>query len=251
MTFKNKKILITGASPDFGQTLAILFAKLGAELFLSARSIEKANDTAKQIIKLVPSAKIHTFKANVSKPKDIVNFALEVTKITSKIDILINNASFWLEGKIEDVSDEDIMETINSTSSGSILITKHFLPLIKESSCPDIVFINSLASLENFFSVNANEAFCAAKAAQSTFADRLRQRLKGSGIRIISIYPPNFDNTSPLNEEEWKEKRNHTDLRYLSARNIFECLEFALLQDRICSLDKIILSNNNTSSTNT
>ena len=46
-------------------------------------------------------------------------------------------------------------------------------------------------------------------------------------------------------------KRNHTDLRYLSARNIFECLEFALLQDRICSLDKIILSNNNTSSTNT
>jgi len=245
MTFKNKKIIITGASPDFGQTLAILFAQLGAELFLSARSMAKANTSAKQIKKLVPNAKVHTFKADVSKPKDIVNFATEVTKITSNIDILINNASFWLEGKIEDVSDEDIMETINSTASGSILITKHFLPLIKESSSPDIVFINSLASLENFFSIGASEAFSAAKAAQSTFADRLRQRLKGSGIRVISIYPPNFDNPSPLNEEEWKEKRSHTELRYLSARNIFECLEFALLQDRICSLDKIILSNNN------
>ena len=38
MDFHNKKIVITGASPDFGQTIAILFAKMGAELFLSART---------------------------------------------------------------------------------------------------------------------------------------------------------------------------------------------------------------------
>jgi short-subunit dehydrogenase len=38
MSFENKKVVITDASPDFGQSLAILMAKMGAELFLSVRT---------------------------------------------------------------------------------------------------------------------------------------------------------------------------------------------------------------------
>ena len=249
MNFENKKVVITGASPDFGQTLSILFAKMGAELFLSARTLEKANATAELVRKVVPTAKISTFQVDVSKPDDIVKFALDVNEITPEIDILINNASFWLEGKLSEVTDEGVTETINSTATGSILITKHFLPLLKKSSYPDIVFVNSTAGLENNCHPTSNEAFSAAKAAQSTFADRLRYRLKGSGVRVISIYPPNFDNTSPLIGQDWNEQRDHTEFRYLTARNIFECIKFSLAQDRICSIDKIILSNNNSSKT--
>ncbi|KAF7787225.1 hypothetical protein PRUB_a4401 [Pseudoalteromonas rubra] len=249
MNFENKKVVITGASPDFGQTLSILFAQMGAELFLSARTLEKVNATAKLVREVVPGAKISTFQVNVSNPAEIEKFAHDVREISDDIDILINNASYWLEGHLSDVDDEDIVETINSTATGSILMTKHFLPLLKNSKSPDIIFVNSTASLNNNIHSTANEAFGAAKSAQSTFADRLRQRMKGQGVRVISVYPPNFDNPSPLDDVQWNERRSHTQLRYLSARNVFECIKFALSQDRVCSIDKIVLSNNNAAET--
>jgi len=244
MNFENKKVVITGASRDFGQIQAILFAKMGAELFLSARTLQKANISADLVREVVPGATITTFQADVSKPADIVKFAQGVNAITAEIDILINNASYWLEGNVSEVDDDDIVEAVNSTATGSMLMTKHFLPLLKNSMHPDIVFINSTASLDNNTHATCNEAFSAAKAAQSTFSDRLRNRLKGSGIRFICIYPPNFDNSSPLNEQDWNEQRGHCETRFLTSRNIFDCIKFSLAQDRICSIDKIILSNN-------
>ncbi|NQZ29968.1 MAG: SDR family oxidoreductase [Oceanospirillaceae bacterium] len=244
MTFENKKVVITGASPDFGQTLSLLFAQLGAELFISARTLQKANTTADLVREVIPGAKVSTFQVDVSNPADIVKFAQGVEKETGEIDILINNASLWLEGDILEVSDEDIVQAINSTATGSILMTKHFLPMLKKSTSADIVFINSTASLENNTHATCNEAFSAAKAAQSTFADRLRQRLKGSGVRFICIYPPDFTNPSPLNALQWNGHKEGAELKCLSAKNVFECLKFALSQDRICSIDKIVLSNN-------
>ncbi|ALU41737.1 MULTISPECIES: SDR family NAD(P)-dependent oxidoreductase [Pseudoalteromonas] len=249
MSFENKKVVITGASPDFGQTLSILFAQMGAELFLSARTLEKVDATAKLVKEVVPDAKISTFQVDVSKPADIEKFAHGVQEVSGEVDILINNASYWLDGHLAQADDTGIVETINSTATGSILMTKHFLPLLKNSKTPDIVFVNSTASLENNTHSTVNEAFSAAKSAQSTFADRLRHRMKGQGVRVISVYPPNFDNPSPLDDEQWNERRSHTELKYLTARNVFECIKFALSQDRVCSIDKIILSNNNASAT--
>lgn len=247
MDFNSKKIVITGASPDFGQTLSVLFARMGAELFISARTREKADATAKLVKEQTPQAKISTFKLDLAKSSDIVEFVRNLSNITSDIDVLINNASYWVQGDLQDVSDENILETINSTATGSILLTKHLLPLLKASDTPDVVFVNSTASLTNNRHSLVSEAFSAAKSAQSTFADRLRHRLKGSGVRVMTVYPPNFDNTSPLNEQEWNESRSHTELRHLTARNVFESIKFALSQDRICSIDKIISSNNNAS----
>jgi hypothetical protein len=42
----------------------------------------------------------------------------------------------------------------------------------------------------------------------------------------------------------WEYRRNAFEDR-MTARNVFECIRFALLQDRICSIDEIVLSNNN------
>ena len=244
MSFKNKKIVITGAGRDFGQTLSLQFAKMGAEIFLSARTLAAANRTADLIKEVVPAAKISTFQADIAKPADIAKFAVDVSQMTAEIDILVNNAAYWLEGNISEASDDGIIEAINSTATGSMLITKHFLPLLKNSDGADIVFINSTASLENNTHAICNEAFSAAKAAQSTFSDRLRNRIKGSGMRLTCIYPPDFDNTSSMNVQDWNEQRGHNDTRFLTARNIFDSIKFCLSQDRKCSIDKIILSNN-------
>jgi NAD(P)-dependent dehydrogenase (short-subunit alcohol dehydrogenase family) len=244
MEFAGKKIAITGAGREFGRTLAVNFAKLGAELFITARTVEKAR-VAETIVKgVVPDAIIHSFAADLLSSEQLRSFAKEIARVTDTIDILIHNAALWLEADFLETGDQDVIDAIGTSATGAILITKHLLPLLMTSKAADMVFLNGTTSLPNNRH-SANEAFSAAKAAQSTFADRMRHRLRKQGIRVLTIYPPDFQNTSPLQPEEWNFRRNSFTDEKLTARNVFECIRFALLQDRICSVDKIVLSNNN------
>jgi NAD(P)-dependent dehydrogenase (short-subunit alcohol dehydrogenase family) len=244
MEFEGKKVLITGAGREFGRTLAVCFAKSGAELFLSARTLEKARASKAVIKSVLPAAVVHCFMADLTDGPQLKKFRTEVQSITDRIDVLIHNAAFWLERDLLDTDDEDIARTVATTATGPIIVTKQLLPLIKRSNAADIVFVNGDAGLRNT-GRNINEAFSSAKAAQAFFAERLRVRLRANGVRVLTIYPPDFCNTSPLDSATWEYRRNSSKDGRLTARNIFECIRFALLQDRICSIDEIVLSNNN------
>jgi NADP-dependent 3-hydroxy acid dehydrogenase YdfG len=244
--FTAKKIVITGCGPDFGRTLSVCFARLGCELFLSARTLEKAEETARIVRSVAPDVKTHCFKADIARAADTEALAQAVGEISPSVDVLINNASAWLQGDFTAAGDEQIIEAINSTFTGAVLTTKHFMPLLERSAAPDIVFINGTPSLSDARHRTAHVAFGAAKAAQAAFADRLRYRTRGSGLRVITIVPPNFTNTSPLDEQKWNERRpaGKKEEDCLTARNVFECVRFALQQDRICCIDQIVMSNN-------
>jgi NADP-dependent 3-hydroxy acid dehydrogenase YdfG len=245
MQFDARKVVITGASPDFGRTLAIQFARLGAELFLTARTLVKAQATEHAVRQIVPAARIECFAVDLSDPAAIGKFHSGLERLTDRVDILINNGSHWINGFVADVSDAEIVEAVNSTAVGSILMTKHVLPLLRRSTGADIVFINATPGLQHNRHATANEAFSAAKAAQAAFADRMRFKLKGTGIRVTTIYPPNFNNTSPVEEHEWNRRRDDFKEELLTARNVLDSIFFALSQDRVCSVDEIVLTNNN------
>jgi|GEM_PF-223797 len=244
LPFAGKKILITGAGRDFGRTLAINFARLGADLLLSARNIENARATKTIIRSTLPAANIACFQIDLTDDRQLAGARDEIEGFTDRIDILIHNAGFWLKNDLVDTPDDDIVKAVASTATGPFILTKHLLPLIQRSSAADVVFLNGTTALRNNLRA-INEAFSAAKAAQALFSERLRHRLRESGVRVLTIYPPDFHNTSPLDTAEWEYRRDAFEDRTLTARNVFDCIRFALLQDRICSIDEIVLSNNN------
>lgn len=244
LPFAGKKILITGAGRDFGRTLAINFARLGADLLLSARNIENARATKTIIRSTLPAANIACFQIDLTDDRQLAGARDEIEGFTDRIDILIHNAGFWLKNDLVDTPDDDIVKAVASTATGPFILTKHLLPLIQRSSAADVVFLNGTTALRNNLRA-INEAFSAAKAAQALFSERLRHRLRGSGVRVLTIYPPDFHNTSPLDTAEWEYRRDAFEDLTLTARNVFDCIRFALLQDRICSIDEIVLSNNN------
>ena len=59
----------------------------------------------------------------------------------------------------------------------------------------------------------------------------LSKRLRPKGVRVISLYPPDFDNPDPLGEE-WSAERGAGDA--LSARSLVDCVRFAIGQPRDC-----------------
>lgn len=244
LPFAGKKVLITGAGRDFGRTLAINFARLGADLLLSARNIENARATETIIRSTLPAANIACFQIDLTDERLLSGARAEIEGFTDRIDILIHNAGFWLKNDLVDTPDDDIVKAVASTATGPFILTKHLLPLINRSSAADVVFLNGTTALRNNLRA-INEAFSAAEAAQALFSERLRHRLRESGVRVLTIYPPDFHNTSPLDPAEWEYRRDAFEDLTLTARNVFDCIRFALLQDRICSIDEIVLSNNN------
>ena len=244
--FTGRTVVLTGATPDFGETLSIYLAGQGARLYLSARSLAEAEKTASFVRSCVPAAVVDTCKADLCDADSIAAFAAFVADRAGSIDILINNASMWLPGYFADASDEAIAETIGSTVSGSLILVRHLLPLLKASAGADVVNIVARCALAHDRHFTSSEVFSSAKAAMAHGFEVLRSHLRKYGIRVISLYPPNFRNLPILDFKTWMERRESAQYRYLSSRNVLDALIFALRCERSCSISTVELSNSYT-----
>ncbi|KJK55403.1 SDR family oxidoreductase [Saccharothrix sp. ST-888] len=232
MRFENLRVVVTGASRDFGRSLAVGFAHLGAEVFVSARTKEAAARTGEQIVGAA-RGRIHAFGCDLSRPAEIRELARQVAEHTDRVDLLINNGARWLDGvELESASDEQIVDTIESTAAGTVLMVKHFLPLLRASERPDIINMVSVCGLDSAGSSTAHDAFYAAKSAQAGFADILSRRLGPSGVRVMALYPPDFSTSDP-GTREW-EGATRSPQEKLTTQALFDCIAFAVDQPRDC-----------------
>ncbi|MBA0053165.1 SDR family oxidoreductase [Streptomyces sp. AJS327] len=221
MEFTDMRVVVTGASRHFSRALAIGFAHLGAEVFVSARTVEAAERTREEVMGAARD-RIHAFGCDLNRPEEIREFARQVGEHTRQVDLLVNNGARWLDGiELEAARDEQIMETIESTAGGTVLMVKHFLPLLRASVRPDIVNMVAVSAADGGGAGRAHEAFYAAKSAQSGFADILARRLRTSGVRVFSLFPPDFEERLEPDEK-------------LTTQALFECIVYAVKQPRDC-----------------
>ncbi|WP_367825572.1 SDR family NAD(P)-dependent oxidoreductase [Streptomyces sp. LMG1-1-1.1] len=131
-----------------------------------------------------------------------------------------------------DADDDAISGTIASGATGTLLVSKHFLPLLRGAAGADVVNLVSSAAESRNHRSQAHPAFYAAKAAQAGFADILSQRLRSEGIRVISLYPPDFNDGDPLASSWDSASRSAGDP--LTAQSVVDCVLFAIGQPRDC-----------------
>ncbi|MGH3371743.1 MAG: SDR family NAD(P)-dependent oxidoreductase [Nocardioidaceae bacterium] len=104
-----------------------------------------------------------------------------------------------------------------------MLLTKHLLPLLRRSTRADIVNLVSACGEPGHHRSSAHAAFYAAKHAQAGFADILSYRLRPEGIRVISLFPPDFVQDGPRDAGG-----------QLTAQSVTDCVLFAVGQPRDC-----------------
>lgn len=234
MRFDDHRVVIAAAGRDFGRALAIRFADLGAGVFLSARTLAAAEHVRDEIRDRGQGhPQVHPFACDLTDPASVRGFAAGVARHTDHIDVLVNNGSRYLEGPdLHAASDADVVDTIASGATGTVLTVKNFLPLLLNSDKPDVVTMVSACGTAGHHRSAAHDAFYAAKSAQAGFAEILSKRLRPQGVRVLSLYPPDFDNPDPLSEEWETTPRESTDA--LTAQSLVECILFAVAQPRDC-----------------
>ena len=130
--FRNKKILITGASTGIGAELAKAFAKQGAIIGLHYFSSEDAAKTVASEIQ-GEGGRIELIKADVSDSQAMAGAVREAAEVLGGLNGLINNAGGMVRRiPYAKVSDKDYDEIMDLNARSIVVASREALPFLKE-----------------------------------------------------------------------------------------------------------------------
>lgn len=138
ISFKNKNVLITGATGGIGNELVKKFITLGANVLATGTKSEKL-DTIK---KKYPDIRIKTF--DISEHPRIEEFIDNVVLELGRLDILVNNAGINMDNLSIRMKDEEWIKVINVNLSSTFLLSKHSIRKMLKSKFGRIVNITSV-----------------------------------------------------------------------------------------------------------
>ncbi|KAI0341679.1 NAD(P)-binding protein [Trametopsis cervina] len=189
----DKVVLITGASAGIGAATAILFAKAGSNVILSARR----TDALKQITDACVAAhkeagvkaggKFAAVSLDVGDKQQVASFLDRVPEELKQIDILVNNAGFVLGvDKIGDIPEDDFEAMFNVNVFGLIRVTQLIVNGFKARNTGHIINIGSIAGREAYA---GGGIYCATKHAVRSFTGTLLRELVNTKVRVSEVQP--------------------------------------------------------------
>ena len=138
INFKNKNILITGASGGIGNELVKKFVSLGGNVLGSGTKSEKLDKIKKQY----PNIKVKKF--DISEHSRIKEFIDDVSLKLGGLDVLINNAGTNADNLSLRMKDEEWKKVIDINLTSTFLLTKHAIKKMLKSKFGRIVNITSV-----------------------------------------------------------------------------------------------------------
>jgi NAD(P)-dependent dehydrogenase (short-subunit alcohol dehydrogenase family) len=182
--FKDKVVVITGASSGIGRELALRLAAQGAKLSLAARDVERLEAAEAECEKRGGQA--IAIPTDVAEQAQCESLMRKTVDEFGGIDILVNNAGVSMWAYFDEVTDLGIFEKIIRVNYfGSLYCTYFALPHLKAVH-GQIVAVSSLTGKNG---VPTRSGYAASKHAMVGFFDTLRIELADDGIAVTMIYP--------------------------------------------------------------
>lgn len=182
--FRDKVVIVTGASSGIGRELALQLARQGAFLALASRNEKKLDDTAQSCMK--HGGRAIPIPTDVSNQADCRKLVEQTTAEYGRLDALINNAGVRLAGRFDEIRDMAVFEhTLRVNFLGSVYCTFYTLPWLKKSRGRLV----GIASLAGKWAVAERSAYSASKHAMVGFFDSLRAELVDEGVSVTIAYP--------------------------------------------------------------
>ena len=138
INFKNKKILVTGASGGIGSEIVKKFVSLGGEVLGTGTKAEKLDLIKKQY----QSIKVKKF--DISEHSRIEEFIDDVVLELGGLDILINNAGTNVDNLSLRMKEEEWKKVIDINLTSTFLLTKHAIKKMLRNKFGRVVNITSV-----------------------------------------------------------------------------------------------------------
>lgn len=184
MNLKGKIVVITGASSGIGKSLAIEFAKRGANLVLAARQFVTLCEIT-QNLEDQYKIKAVAVQCDVSVEEDCEHLIKQTLSTFGRIDVLVNNAGISMRALFKDTDIKVLKTLMNVNFWGTVYCTKYALPEILKTQ-GSIVGVSSIAGHKG---LPGRTGYSASKFAMNGFLDALRVENLNTGIHILTASP--------------------------------------------------------------
>jgi short-subunit dehydrogenase len=182
--FKDKLVVITGASSGIGRELAYQLAAQGAWLSLAARNTERLESVRAACE--ARGGKAIVISTDVAEPAQCAALIRKTMEHYSQLDMLVNNAGRTMYANFEDVRDPGIFEKLMRVNYlGSVYCTYYALPYLKQTQGRII----GVSSLTGKTGVPTRSGYAVSKHAMAGFFDSLRIEVAQYNVSVTMIYP--------------------------------------------------------------
>jgi len=193
MNLQNKTIVVTGGGQGLGQTIALSFAEMGANIALIDLNEEQLKESSVLIEKT--GVQVKYYLANVTNEEQVESTFKQINDDFNSIDGLINNAGILRDGLLVKAKDGQIIKKMSLENFQSVIdvnLTGVFLcgreaavHMIESGNQGVIVNMSSIARGGNIGQTN----YAASKAGVVAMTTTWARELGRYNIRVGAIAP--------------------------------------------------------------
>jgi len=179
-----KTIFITGASRGFGKLWAEALLQRGDKVVATARDLSSLNDLVAQY-----GDNVLPLQLDVNDREAGFAAVAKAKAHFGTIDVLINNAGYGLFGAVEETSEKEAREQMETNFFGLLWLTQAAIPVMREQGHGHIIQVSSVLGL---ITIPVLGLYNASKFAVEGLSETLATEVKGFGINVTLVEPNGF-----------------------------------------------------------
>ncbi len=181
--FKDKVVIVTGASSGIGESIAREFALNGSKVVLAARSEARLAEIVDDI--KANNCDAYFVKTDVSIEEDCKRLIEKTIEQYGTINILVNNAGLSMRASFLDVDLKVLHRLMDVNFWGTVYCTKYALPYLVEQK-GSLIGVSSVAG---FHGLPGRTGYSASKFAIHGFLETIRIENLKKGLHVMIIAP--------------------------------------------------------------
>src|ERR671934_134336 len=180
----HKVAVVTGSSTGIGYETSLTLARNGFLTYATMRNLNKSENIKSVATK--ENLPLHIIQLDVNDDTSVKNAVQKILSETGRIDVLVNNAGYGLNGAFEDLAIDEIKAQYETNVFGLIRTTQAVLPIMRKQKSGTIVNISSGAGR---FGFPGGSAYVSTKFAVEGLSESMSYELEPFGIKVVIVEP--------------------------------------------------------------
>jgi NAD(P)-dependent dehydrogenase (short-subunit alcohol dehydrogenase family) len=180
----NKVAVVTGSSTGIGYETSLTLARNGFLTYATMRNLNKSENM--KMVATKENLPIRIKQLDVTDDISVTNAVQAVSSEAGRIDVLVNNAGYGLNGAFEDLAMDEIKAQYETNVFGLIRMTQAVLPIMRRQKSGTIVNISSGAGR---FGFPIGSAYVSTKFAVEGLSESISYELEPFGIKVAIVEP--------------------------------------------------------------
>jgi len=227
----NKLIVVTGGTKGIGRAVLEKFAASGFDVVTCSRKTEELEKLKKNMEHDFPASSVFIKSADLSDKHEVRSFCEFVLSLNRPVDVLVNNAGYFVPGAITTEPDDTLESMMNANLYSAYYTTRGIITPMKEQKSGHIF---NLCSIASFMAYSNGGSYAISKFALLGFSKCLRAEVKEYGIRVTSVMP------GATKTQSW-DGTDMEDERFMKAEDVAETIYAAYSLSGRTVMEEVIL----------